>query len=214
MPESSIDHVAMLHHFVTVNRKEIIARYHATLETRFSRAMNTSEIECGLPPFLAQLVHELRPGLSSRTEMTRLGATQAHDLLSQRFTISEVIRHYADIGDTITQLTIDAGAPIGMDDVRVLDRCVDDVIAGALAAHHGTHGVLPSAIPSQHIVPLSRDLRECINTARVALRVVKSGHLGLAGSTAAVIDSSLLDAHDLIARIHEILEVQLDARPQ
>jgi hypothetical protein len=55
---------------------------------------------------------------------------------------------------------------------------------------------------------LARELRTSIHTASVALEVIKSGRVGIAGSTGAVLNQSLLGAHDLIDRL--LAEVNTD----
>ena len=188
----------MLHEFVTRNRHEIIARYHEKVQARVPRLANAVEIDHGVPRFLAQLVHELRPGLSSCSEMATLATTEAHDLLWQGFTISELVHHYGDVGQVITDLAIEARVRINIDDSGVLDRCVDDAIAAALSEHRRSgqspNTTLAGPTESHPIASMVRDLRESMNTARVALRAVKSGRVGLAGSTGAVLDWHLLDA--------------------
>lgn len=48
---------------------------------------------------------------------------------------------------------------------------------------------------------LARELRASIHTASIALEVIKSGRVGVAGSTGAVLNQSLLGALDLIDRL-------------
>jgi hypothetical protein len=83
----------MLHEFVASQRNEIIARYHQSEESRPPRLVNTVEMDDDVPRFLAQLVHELRPGSSSVCEMTKLSTAHAHDLLCQGFSIAQVVHH-------------------------------------------------------------------------------------------------------------------------
>jgi hypothetical protein len=125
----------MLHAIVNAHRHEIIARTHAKVQKRLPRFGNSVEIEHGTPRFLAQLVQELRPGLSSRAEMTAIATIHAHGLLARGVTLSELVHHYGDIGQAITELASERGIPISMDDFRVLDRCLNDAIAGAVTEH-------------------------------------------------------------------------------
>jgi hypothetical protein len=207
----------MLHQFVTINRNQIIARYHAQVRMRSPESVSTVKIDNGIGPFLAQLVKELRPGLSSSSEMLTAATQQAHELLCNGFSISQVLRHYSDMCQTITDLALEEGALITVQDARVLNRCLDDAIAGVVTEHGRTReaATMTPAVPGRggRIASLGRDLRESIDTARVALRAVKSGRVGLAGSTGTVIDRNLLDAHDLVERLVAILEAQVGARP-
>jgi hypothetical protein len=197
--------VVMLHEFVTVNRRAIIARYRTKAQRRCPRLVNTAAIDEGVGPFLAQLVHELRPGLASPCEITKMATAEAHDLLGRGFTISQVVHHYTDLGHTIAELAIAEDAPIGVDDGGVLDRCVADAIAGAITVYRRARQV-PTTMPAaptrdDRLALLGRELRGSVHTARVALRGIKSERVGVVGSTGAVIDRHLLDAHDLIDRL-------------
>jgi hypothetical protein len=206
----------VLHEFVASNRNEIIARCHRTVETRFPRLVNTIEMDDDVPRFLAQLVQELRPGSSSCYEITKLSAAHAHALLCQGSSIAQVVRHYGDLCRTITELAFEQGSAISVDDVAVLDRCLDDAIAGAIAEHRRTRQVretMPALTPQARIGSLSRELRETINTARVALRAVKSGSVGLGGSTGAVIDHTLANAHDLLDNLIAMLDSPARSAP-
>jgi hypothetical protein len=48
---------------------------------------------------------------------------------------------------------------------------------------------------------LTGQLRTSINTANAALEAIKSGRVGIAGSTGTLLDRSLASAHDLIERL-------------
>jgi hypothetical protein len=214
--KSAIGAVMMLHEFVTLNRSEIIARSRAKARGRFPRLVNTTEADDGVPSFLTQLVHELRPGLSSRCEITILSTVYSRDLLSRGMSITQLVHDYSDIGQTIAELALDEGVAISVEDVEVLDRCIDDAVAGAVTEHRrrrqGPNVTAAALGRDDRILSISSELREVINTARVALRAVKSGRVGLAGSTGGVIDRSLLDANDLNDRLLELLDVQRYSR--
>jgi predicted RNA-binding Zn-ribbon protein involved in translation (DUF1610 family) len=148
--------------------------------------------------------------------MTRTATQHGHDLLRQGFTVSQVVHDYGDICQTITELALEESAPISIDDVRLLHRCFDDAIASAVT-EYGRERDQPNAAQararSERIAALGRELRSSINTARLALRVIKSGSVGLAGSTGTVIDRTLLDANDLIDRLVEVFDAQINGWP-
>jgi hypothetical protein len=207
----------MLHEFVTVNRDEIIARCNGKVRTRRPQSLGKAEIDHGVPPFLDQLVDELRSGLSSSSQIIRTATQHGHDLLRQGFTVSQVVHDYGDICQTITELALEESAPISIDDFRLLNRCLDDAIAGAVT-EYGREREEPNPAQaraqSERIGALGRELSGAINTARLALRVIKSGSVGLAGSTGTVIDRNLLDANDLIDRLVEVFDAQINGWPR
>jgi hypothetical protein len=189
----------MLHEFVTVNREEIITRCRAKVATRSAPRPTKSEIDHGVPMFLDQLVDELRFGVSRHPEIDKTATQHGYDLLRQGFTVSQVVHDYGDICQAITDLAVETDKPISADDFRTLNRCLDDAIAGAVT-EYGRERDAPNdggaAGDYELLKDLARDLGKSIYTAIVALEAIKSGTVGIAGSTGSVLEKSLLGAQD------------------
>ena len=118
--------------------------------------------------------------------------------------MSQVVHDYGDVCQVITELAMERNTPIGTDDFRTLNRCLDDAIAGAVTEYGRAREQPLGGEPeggNEHLKVLGRDLRTSIQTAIVALEMIKSGRVGLAGSTGTVLDRSLLVAQDLIDRM-------------
>jgi hypothetical protein len=103
-----------------------------------------AEIEHGVPHFLDQLVEALRLGLASSSEektsdIGDVARLHGHDLLRQGFSVSQVVHDYGDVCQAITELALETNAPISTDDFRVLNRCLDDAIAGAVTEYGREH---------------------------------------------------------------------------
>jgi signal transduction histidine kinase len=201
----------MLHEFVTLNRDEIISRCRAKVASRSIPPPTAAEIDHGVPLFLDQLVDALRLGLSSSPEIGRSAILHGHDLLIRGFTVSQVVHDYGDVCQSITELAMERGAPIGTDDFRLLNSCLDDAMAGAVTQYgrerHQSTIDGESARESERLGFFAHELRNLIQTALVAFEVVKSGNVGVGGSTGTVLQRSLLGARDLIAR--SLAEVRL-----
>jgi signal transduction histidine kinase len=201
----------MLNEFVTLHRDEIILRCRAKVASRSIPPPTAEEIDHGVPLFLDQLVDALRLGLSSSPEIGRSAILHGHDLLRQGFTVSQVVHDYGDVCQSITELAMQTGAPISMDDFRLLNACLDHAMAGAVT-QYGRERV-QSTIDADHARESERlgffthELRNLIHTALIAFEVVKSGNVGVGGSTGTVLHRSLLGARDLIAR--SLAEVKL-----
>src|ERR1700732_4604254 len=125
----------MLYEFIAVNRAEIIRRCRAKVATRPVPPPTAAEIDHGIPLFLDQLVGVLRLGLPSSREMVSSAVLHGSDLLRQGFTVSQVVHDYGDVCQSITELALETNAPIGTDDFRMLNRCLDDAIAGAVTEY-------------------------------------------------------------------------------
>ena len=154
--------------------------------------------------FLDQLVDELRVGLSSSSAIGTAAVQHGRDLLHQGYTVSQVVHDYGDVCQAITEMAVERRASISPDDFRMLNRCLDDAIAGAVTEYgHGRDQSLDRGPAGEkaHLVGLARELLTSIHTATVALEAIKSGHVGIAGSTGTVLDQSLSGAHVLMERL-------------
>jgi len=122
----------MLHEFISNNRREIIARCRTKVSTRSIPSPTQAEIEHGVPVFLDQLADALRRHLISSPDIASSAVHHGHELLLQGFTVSQVVHDYGDVCQAITELAVEMNAPISTDDFRMLNKCLDDAIAGAV----------------------------------------------------------------------------------
>ncbi len=163
-----------------------------------------AEINHGVPLFLDQLADALRSGGTNSREIDRSAGQHGHDLLLQGFSVSQVVHDYGDVCQTITELALETNAPIGTDDFRMLNRCLDNAIAGAVTMYEResqqSHFDRAADRDNERMGFLVHELRNLVNTAVVAFEVLKSGKFGVGGSTGAVLNRSLMGLRDLIAR--------------
>jgi len=201
----------MLYEFIAVNRDEIIRRCRAKVARRSVPAPTHAEINHGVPVFLDQLGDALRLGLNSTPEIGKSALQHGHHLLLQGFTISQVVHDYGDICQAITELAAELDAPVSTDDFRMLNRCLDEAIAGAVTQYtRERHQSLidgESARGGERLGFFAHELRNLTNTAIVAFEVLKTGNVGVTGSTAAVLHRSLTGLRALIDR--SLAEVRL-----
>jgi signal transduction histidine kinase len=203
--------VRVLHEFIAVNRDEIISRCRAKVCARSTPPPTEAEIDHGVPVFLDQLTDTLRLGLITSPEISNSAIKHGHDLLRQGFTVSQVVHDYGDVCQAITELAVELNAPISTDDFRTLNRCLDDAIAGAVTEYgrernqSGIDG--ESARGSERLGFFAHELRNLMNTSLLAFEVLKTGNVGVGGSTGSVLHRSLLASHALITR--SLAEVRL-----
>lgn len=200
----------MLHDFILANRAEIIRRCRGKVAARSIPPPSVAEIEHGVPVFLDQLCDAL-PQDGPHTDIARTALLHGQDLLAQGLTVSQVVHDYGDVCQSITELAMEHGAPIGVDDFRKLNKCLDDAIASAVTAHGrepdlGTSGAVPSP-DSERLGFLAHELRNLIGIAMAAFEVIDRGSVGTSGSTGTVLRRSLTGMRDLIAR--SLTEVRL-----
>jgi signal transduction histidine kinase len=194
----------MLHEFIALNRDEIIRRCRAKVAKRLVPPPTEAEIDHGVPVFLDQLGDALRLGLTSSPEIGRSAIRHGHDLLLQGFTVSQVVHDYGDVCQAITELAIELDAPISTDDFRTLNRYLDDAIAGAVTEYgrERTQNTLDEEVArgSERLGFLAHELRNLIHIAIMAFEVLRTGNVGVAGSTGTVLHRSLMGLRALVGR--------------
>ena len=192
----------MLFEFISLNREEIITRCRAKVATRSFPPPSEAEINHGVPLFLDQLVELLQSG-GSTLAIDRSAGQHGHDLLLKGFTVSQVVHDYGDVCQTITALALETNAPISVEDFRTLNRCLDDAIASAVTMYtreSQSHSEKAAERDSERVGFMVHEMRNLVNTAVVAFEVLKSGNVGLGGSTGAVLNRTLMGLRDLISQ--------------
>jgi hypothetical protein len=181
-----------LSEFIEINRDELIGRCRAKVAKRSSPPATELEIARGVPLFLDQLADELRSGASKTAEINKSAVRHGHDLLRRGFTIGQVVHDYGDICQAITDLAVETAAPIGTEDFRTLNRCLDDAIAAGVTEFGRGQDVVHAGE--------SYELLTLTNTAITAFEVLQTGNVGIGGSTGTLVHRSLLAIRTLAER--------------
>jgi signal transduction histidine kinase len=201
----------MLQEFIGLNRDEIIRRCRAKVAARSSPPPTRAEIDHGVPMFLDQLGVVLGGETTSTVAISNSALQHGHDLLLQGFTVSQVVRDYGDVCQSITELALETNAPITIEEFRTLNRCLDDAIAGAVTEYgREREQSLPdgkAAREERRQGFFTHELGNLINTGLMAFEILKAGNVGLGGSTGAVLQRSLMGLRALVGR--SIAEVRL-----
>lgn len=194
----------MLYEFITLNRDEIIRRCRAKVAARLSPAPTEAEIDHGVPLFLEQLVSALRSGQSSSPEISQSAILHGSDLHLQGLTISQVVLDYGDVCQSITELAMEAQAPISAEDFGLLNGCLDSAVAGAVTQYGRDHDQATidgeTVRENERLGFFTHELKNLLHTALLAFEVVRSGNVGVGGTTGTVLHRSLVGARDLVAR--------------
>jgi hypothetical protein len=177
--------------FISVNREEIVRRCRTKVATRSSPPPTEAEIEHGVPVFLDQLLEEFRHGPSKLHEINLSAVRHGHELLLQGFTVGQVVHDYGDVCQSVTDLAVETQAPIAAADFRTLNRCLDDAIAGAVTEYARTIFARDGA---------SQQLSNLTDTAITAFEVLRTGSVGIGGSTGTVLKRSLQAIRALLDR--------------
>lgn len=149
-PPKADAHAKSLGAFLHRNRVELVARCQQKVNRRRAPLAPPRAIDPGVPRFLQQLEEVLdaeqqggthlersSQPTPSKLEIGQAAARHGAVLLQQGFSVDQVVHEYGDICQAVTELALAQDAPFTTDEFRILNRCLDNAIAGAVAAYQG-----------------------------------------------------------------------------
>jgi signal transduction histidine kinase len=204
----------MLHEFLTLHRDEIIARTRQKVATRTAPRPTEAELEHGVPLFLAQLADTLRreqetPARPTSGEMAQSALQHGAELRRAGFTVAQVVHDYGDVCQAVTELAIELNIAISADEFRTLNRCLDEAIAQAVTEYARQRELSLSDRGTERLGFFAHELRNLLANAMLAFEVLKTGTVGVGGSTGMVLGRNLVALRDLIDR--SLAAVRLEA---
>jgi signal transduction histidine kinase len=200
----------MLHEFIVMHRDLIMARTRARVEGRTAPRPTEAEMSHGLPMFLDQLTSRLEQAPDDG-EMGSSAAVHGGELLRAGFTIGQVVHDYGDICQAITELAVELQAPITTDEFRLLNLCLDLAIAEAVTEFARLREEVLNEQGVERLGFLMHELRNFLNTAVLSYEAMRTGRVGLDGSTAKLLSTSLGGMRDLVTQ--SLARVRLEAGP-
>jgi len=195
--------------FLRNNRDEIIERCRIKVRARRVPRVTDGELDRGIPLFLDQLIETLRLDLANNPDVDRVASRHGGDLMNEGFTVAQVVHDYGDVCQAVTDLAVDMAAPISNEDFRTLNRCLDEAIADAVTEFARLHDAGLVGEGNQRLGIFAHEARNLMNAASLTFEVLKSGTVGITGSTGRVLERSLTRLNALIAR--SLAEVRLEA---
>ena len=174
-----------LGHFIGAHREELLSRCRLKVAKRPDPPPTDAEIARGIPQFLDDITGELSGGASRKLEMAQRATQHGADLFSDGFTLSQVVHDYGAVCQSVTDLAVELGAPISVEDFRTLNRCLDDSIANAVSAH-GRQGIGQSMTVSN-----------LVSTAMHGFEALQSGRVGIDGATGRLVQRCLSSLNEL-----------------
>ncbi len=118
--------------------------------------------------------------------------------------MSQVVHDYGDVCQSVTELAMETGAPISAEDFGLLNGCLDSAIAGAVTQYGRERDQATidgeTVRENERLGFFTHELKNLLHTALLAFEVVKSGNVGVSGTTGTVLHRSLVGARDLVAR--------------
>ncbi len=205
----------MLHEFLTAQRAELIERCRVKVTKRSAPGpVPTGKIR-GIPDFLNQLIETLQADperskqlsgaqdSSSKSALSEMGVSatrHGRELSGHGFTVEQVIRDYGDLCQAITDSALEHGATIEVAEFRTLNRCLDNAIADSVTEWAYHHNLANAKQKVARVDLFIYEMRKLIHTATLAAIALKTGNVGIAGATGAVLERSLIELRNLLDR--------------
>jgi len=202
----------MLQAFLSTHRDKLIERTRAKVALRSAPRPTEEELTNGVPLFLTQLGEALRlEGLSYEADshIVESAARHGQDMLKSGFTVGQVVHDYGDVCQAVTELAVEMNAPIPTEEFNTLNRCLDNAIAEAVTEFGRHLEQRDSRRATERLGVLGHELGSLLSSAMLAFEALKSGKIGVGGSTARLLERSLHALRDLIHR--SLSEVRLES---
>ncbi len=188
----------MLHEFLSQYRDEIIARARAKVAARLAPKASVEQLENGPALFLNQLIESLLHSKSKTVAIDASATIHGAELLKLGFTVGQVVHDYGSVCQSVTELAEEVHAPITTEEFRTLNQCLDDAIAGAVTEYARQREQSIAAEGTERLGELAHGLRNKLSAAMLAFEMLKTGSVGVSGSTAAILGRNLRGLRDLI----------------
>ena len=228
----------MLHKFLSAHRDKLIERcqQQAALrsdvlsKTDTDSDTDTEKSSHGVPKFLDQLITTLQIeqtanpaaslrisgssiGASSQSEIGKSATNHGQVLSDLGYTIEQVVHEYGDLCQAITDLALELGEPINVNEFRTFNRCLDNGIADAVTAFNRQRRLnndnREQQVLNQRLGFLTHEFRNHLNMVTHALSAIKSGQVGFGGATGKVLDRTLVQLRAMLD--NSLAEVRLTA---
>lgn len=220
-----------MHEFLTANRGELIARCRVKVAQRAPPGAPEAELAHGVTVFLDQLIKTLivektetpmrsrrvsGPSGGGKPHLSEIGESatrHGRELQRHGFTAEEVVHDYGDLCQAISDLAVERGKTIEVDEFRTLNRCLDNAIASAITEFGYQRDFIVADKQAMQLNErlgfFAHELRNQLSIATMALFIIKQGDVGLSGATGGLLDRALVGLGNLIDR--SLAEVRMVA---
>jgi signal transduction histidine kinase len=203
----------MLSEFLSTHRQDIIADSRAKVASRPQPPVTSAELETGVPLFLDQLIATLRieestAAMPAPDRQIGLSAARHGKALQQiGFTAAQVIHDYGDVCQAITELAVKLDAPVTTEEFHTLNRCLDVAMAEAISEFGHQRELQFADDETERLAIFAHELRSLLSSSTQAFELLRSGRVGIGGSTGTMLGRNLAGVRALIDR--SLAEVRL-----
>lgn len=183
---------------------------------RYAPDSTPAVVDHGVPLFLEQLVSTLRaehatderPPHAPRPSpvdapIGRSATLHGKELLRLGYSVDQVVHHYGDVCQAVTDLALKHNQRVTVDEFRTLNRCLDDAIADAVTAfsqERDTEIFQQSTDLHLRLGILADEQRRLVDLALQTVKAIQTGTIPSGGATGTALVMTLTDLRDLVDR--------------
>jgi hypothetical protein len=119
-------------------------------------------------------------------------------LLALGFTVAQVVHDYGSLCLAVTELADETKAPITAAEFHTFNQCLDDAIAQAVTEYGHRREQAIADEGTERLGILAHELRNALGAAILSFQTLKTGSVGISGSTAGLLDRSLRRLVELV----------------
>jgi signal transduction histidine kinase len=172
----------------------------------------SDESSIGIPLLLDQLVEILIAKQHGSSAVAAAGTTHGAVLLQRGFTIGQVVHDYGDVCQATTELAVEHAEPISAEEFQLLNLCLDDAIAAAVTEFARGREIEVAAEGRDRATGdlglLSFELSNLVWSAALAFDALKTGSVGVSGTTGTVVARSLDSLRNLVDRAFAVMKLK------
>jgi signal transduction histidine kinase len=199
----------MLFEFIAQHRDLLVSRAREKVRQRVAPAPTELELSRGVPLFLDQFSSRLQLSETQGASEVNSDATiHGGELLAAGFTIGQVVHGYGDICQSVMQLAVELKIQVPPKSFKTLNMCLDVAIADAVTEYASRREQQIVDRGVEQLGFLAHELRNLLNTATLAFEAVRSGSVGVGGSTGQLVATSLVRMSELVTE--SLAEVRLE----
>jgi hypothetical protein len=211
----------MLHTFLTKHRQALIRRCVTSRVNGGEAPETAAAMKHGVPRFLDQLVDALKADVSqdhvasamppapsaSDAAIRRTAAQHGSELLRAGFSVEQVVHHYGDVCQAVTEMAIERGQTITNEEFKTLNRSLDYAIADAVGEFGRQRDIVVERGRQTSNVRLgvfAHEMRQLVNVAVLSFGALKTARIGVNGAVGSTLGRSLTGMQELIGRALQV----------
>ncbi len=136
----------------------------------------------------------------SRSGISKAAELHSAELLEFGLTVDQVVHRYGDVCQSVTELSTEQNLTIATDKFRILNRCLDNAIASAVASFGQERQLLVDGETKslyENLKAICTERRRLVDMSIQSFAPIKAGTVGAGGATAILLAHVLEELRSL-----------------